>query len=301
MAGALLLGLQLGCAEPRQEEALPLTCAAAERLDFASAERQRRALRALFLATDKKPHAADSLALVDARLKAHIDDWQERGKKLACSSNPAVRECLARRAQNLRATLETLLELDAETLEFAIDAAAALEPASACSRSSGVLDGQFTPALNELRLQVARARALAHSGQVWAALKAAREANSAIERTHADAPHRPETGEKNKSQTSQTSQTDADTGIDLSHDRLAIAVDAKTLLGGLLADTGDADAALEMLERAHRQATIIRDPYRLLSIQTARAQIIGLRQGQLVEALALCTRARTDALPLVEL
>ncbi len=303
VAGAALFGLD-GCAKPKHADALPLTCAAAEHLDLETAENQRRALRALFLATDK-PHAEGSLALVDARLVAHLDDWRERASRLACSPDPAVRECLAVRAQILRATLETLLELDAETLEFAIDAAAALEPASACSRGSGVLDGQQTPALDELRLRVARARALARSGQVWAALETARDASSAIDRalnqaiteTTAKATREPTTRGHSNPSTNHTG-TGTNTNIDVSHDRLAIAVDAKTLLGGLLADTGDADAALEMLERAHQQATIIRDPYRLLSIQTARAQIIGLRQGKIAEALALCTRARADTLTL---
>ena len=306
------LGLDLGCSEPKHRDQLPQTCAAAERLDFTTADRQRKALRALFLAADK-PHAEDSFALVDARLAAHINDWRERAQRLACSPDPAIRECLATRAQILRATLETLLDLDAETLEFAIDAAAALEPASTCIRSSGALDGQITPALDELRLQVARARALARSGQVWAALEAARDASSATDRaisealakTHADAYRDPpptaqndrKTNPKTNPKTNQITNP-KDAVLDVSRDRLAISVDANTLLAGLLADTGDADGALEILKRAHRHATSLRDPYRLLSIQTARAQIIGLRQGQIAEALALCEHARTDALAL---
>lgn len=304
------LGLDLGCSEPKHTSELPQTCAAAERLDLvtATAERQRKALRALFLATDK-PHAKDSFALVDARLAAHIGDWRERAQKLACSPDPAVRECLATRAQILRATLETLLELDAETLEFAIDAAAALEPASACARSSGALDGQFTPALDDLRLRVARARALARSGQVWAALEAARDASSATDRaisealarTRADAHRDPApTTQNNRSKLRKNNHEAIEKNIEVTRDRLAISVDANTLLGGLLADTGDADGALAILKRAHQQATSIRDPYRLLSIQTARAQIIGLRQGKIAEALALCEDARADALTLTD-
>ncbi|MCA9660484.1 MAG: hypothetical protein KC486_19225, partial [Myxococcales bacterium] len=137
-------------------------CPAAERHRLAAwGVAEREALRAGFSATEQ-PHAAVTFDKVDARLRAHLDDWGRAGA-LACSPTPAVRECLARRSQALTATLEALRELDDETLEFAVDAVAALEPPSTCAGATGALAGARTPALDGHRLAVARAKALART------------------------------------------------------------------------------------------------------------------------------------------
>ena len=264
---------------------------------------QTSALRELF-AGAQRPHAAGSLARVEARLQAHVRDWRE-ARSLACSPDPAIRECVATRAQLLSATIETLLELDPETIEFAIDAASALEPASACARAEGALDGSQAPELDALRLEVAKAKALARTGQVWAALEAAREASASVDAaTEAiDA-----TDTATKADDADMVAADDIAGSDAedtaapaqSGDRMAIAIDAATLLGGLLADTGDADGALVELDRAQRLARALGDPYRLLAVRNARAQVIGLRQGKSAEGLRIAESALSDARSLGE-
>lgn len=283
---------------------------------------QTAALRELFAAADR-PHAAGSLARVEARLQAHVSDWRE-AKSLACSPEPAIRECVATRAQLLSATIETLLELDPETIEFAIDAASALEPASACARAEGALDGSLAPQLDALRLEVAKAKALARTGQVWAALEAAREASASVDAatkaidatdsaTKADVAIIAELADSTDSANSANSADTAedhppgapgpdaeDTAPAQSGDRMAIAIDAATLLGGLLADTGDAEGALVELDRAQRLARALGDPYRLLAVRNARAQVIGLRQGKSAEGLRIAESALGDARSLGE-
>ncbi len=304
MGLGLGLGLWSACGNATPTATAPRTCEASEQLPIELSPTQTGALRELFLGADR-PHAAGSLARVEARLLAHSEDWRE-AKSLACSPDPAVRECVATRAQLLSATVETLLELDAETIEFAIDAASALEPASACARAEGALDGSFSPELGGLRREVAKAKALARTGQVWAALEAAREADAssraAIDALEGGADGAPPPGREPtkatttaKTTTTSTTSTTAESG-----DRMAIAIDAATLLGGLLADTGDADAALVEIDRAERLARALGDPYRLLAIRNARAQVVGLRQGKTDEGLRLGDRALQDARALGE-
>jgi len=297
------LGLTHGCGPSSPTSTAPRTCAASEQLRVELSPEQTTALRDLFADADR-PHAAGSLARVEARLQAHVGDWRE-AKSLACSPAPAVRECVASRAQLLAATIETLLELDPETIEFAIDAASALEPASACARADGALDGSVAPELDALRREVAKAKALARTGQVWAALEAAREASASIDAATeatdmAERPDNTAAGDNSGavgnapagpgSDAKRPAQVSASSG-----DRMALAIDAATLLGGLLADTGDADGALVELDRAQRLARALGDPYRLLAIRNARAQVIGLRQGKTAEGLRLAQRALSDA------
>ncbi|MEZ4382650.1 MAG: tetratricopeptide repeat protein [Nannocystaceae bacterium] len=273
---AALAGGACGASSAAEREA----CPASERHRVAAwGDGERDALRAQFAAT-AQPHAAATFDRVDTRLRAHLDDWGRAGA-LACAPEPAVRECLARRAQALDATLAALRELDGETLEFAVDAAAALEPPSSCAGATGALAGARTPALDGHRLAVAQAKALARTGQVWAAVDAAREAAGSIAEASAAA-----------------TQSSAPEAAAARADLAGAAIDATTLLGGLLADTGDADGALRELEVAEGWATELGDRQRLLAIANARAQVIGLRKGERAAALAITEEAVVRALAL---
>jgi len=55
------------------------------------------------------------------------------------------------------------------------------------------------------------------------------------------------------------------------------------------------------LDQAERDAQILGDPFRLLTIRNARAQVLGLSLGRRTEAFALTQRALTEAAPLGEL
>ncbi|MCB9755365.1 MAG: tetratricopeptide repeat protein [Myxococcales bacterium] len=227
---------------------------------------ERAALHEVFTQTGRA-HAEDLWTRVDVRLTAFHEDWR-RARARVCDPQPAVRACMATRAQRYRSIVAALRELGDESIDFAVDAAAALEPASDCARAHGEFTGLRAPALDELRAQVEDARALALTGQVWAGIDRARAAADAI----AAADGGGASGEQGE--------------------LAALAVDARSLLGGLLADTGDAAAGLEQLELAERSAWTLNDRYRIIALKNARARVVRLHQRRVAPARARSSTAR---------
>ncbi len=244
----------------------------------------RAALREVFTATGHA-HAGDLWTRVELRVNAFVDDWQ-RARALVCDPQPAVRACAATRVQSSRSILAALGELDEETVDFAVDAAAALDPVSDCARAHGALAGRPSPAHDELRAQIEDARALALTGQVWAGIDRARAAASAIEALP---------------QQREESAGAAEAGLPRAEQHAsALAVDVHALLGGLLADTGDADAGLEQLDRAEQRAWALADRYRIIALKNARARVVGLHKGQVGAARALVDAALAETRELGE-
>jgi tRNA A-37 threonylcarbamoyl transferase component Bud32/tetratricopeptide (TPR) repeat protein len=179
----------------QREAALQCHGAAAE-LSGVWDEARASAARRAFLATGS-PFAGDTWRSVKTRLDAYALAWTE-SRTHACEAHASGSQsahlfdlrtaCLARRRSHLAALVDVFVAADRPIIEHAVQATAALPSVDSCADAEALLaavappdDPQTATKVEARRQQLARAAALAGTGQYVEGLLLAREVRAAAE------------------------------------------------------------------------------------------------------------------------
>ncbi|HEY8376526.1 MAG TPA: serine/threonine-protein kinase, partial [Nannocystis sp.] len=159
-------------------------------------EARASAARRAFLATGS-PFAGDTWRSVKTRLDAYALAWTE-SRTHACEAHASGSQsahlfdlrtaCLARRRSHLAALVDVFVAADRPIIEHAVQATAALPSVDSCADAEALLaavappdDPQTATKVEARRQQLARAAALAGTGQYVEGLLLAREVRAAAE------------------------------------------------------------------------------------------------------------------------